>query len=295
MNEIKNVELKSQVKKIKLIGMISIFGFSAIWFIMLFIQIMTNTSLQSRDFINYIYLTIMCALGIFTCFHLWSRVPAFEGNQKMQNLFKSMGLTFLPLILIFTIQLIDYALKWNGFPTIFGTLNAKIPTLEFYFFNIEKFRTTMPADSILIFDIVIFALIFYINPMEQYVGKKRWRIYILLICFFLVLLTPFVVNFTNIWIISIMTIFIVLFVLYSFGYLFYLYFNVAIRGIGNMRKGGLLIAFGILFMILTWVAGWLLPLLFDLSDILKIAIQYAIGILAVVMFNSGFYILRPLI
>ena len=80
---------------------------------------------------------------------------------------------------------------------------------------------------------------------------------------------------------------------YCFIYLFYLYFSTAIKSSGIMKKGGVMIAFGLLLLILTWVVGWALPAALDVDAVVKTVIQYGIGISAIALYNWGFYILRP--
>ncbi|MBD3352089.1 MAG: hypothetical protein GF364_11435 [Candidatus Lokiarchaeota archaeon] len=279
-------------KSLRNLGIIIAISFTAFWTILgLFQWIPSGVSAEDYD---YIYLIFMCGAGIITVFHLWCRYPGFPEDSPLRRLFKLMGFTFFPLIIIFTIQLIDTVLQWNGLSTIFGTINSIVGTIKFDFFGIEQFGTTMPGDSLVIFEIIVFSIIFYIYPMEVFTGKKRWRIYILIGFLVLIPLAPFIAEAFNEMIISIVTAAIIIYVVYCFLYLFYLYFSTARKSTGSMRKGGYLVAFGLLFLILTWIVGWALPAMGDMPNALRTFIQYTVGITAVLIYNWGFYILRPI-
>jgi hypothetical protein len=287
---------EQQVKLIKTTGIVLL---SVYLFIFLLFGILHFLSAPWGDKeLNFIFLVVMCISGIGTGFHLWTRYPKFPQDSPFRNLFKLMGFTFIPLFAIFTIQNIDSLLNWAQLPSIFGTINSLVGSIVFDFFNLPQFHTTMPAESLIVFGFIIVSILFYLYPMEKFNNKKIWRMYILIILFILLPFAPIIANSgssdLNTWLLSIMTSFIVLFVVYCFVYLFYLYFSTARKGTGTMKKGGMMVAFGLLLLILTWVVGWALPAAVDINTITKTIIQYGIGVSAMVLYNWGFYILRPI-
>jgi len=249
---------------------------------------------NTQEAYTFIYMVFLCTAGIMTSFHLWSRVPLLPKNTSMRNLFRTIGFTFLPTFLIFSIQTIDTILDFNSLPTLFGSINQAIGTIKFNFFGLEQYKTTMPADSLVIFEFIIISIMCYIYPMERFVDKKPWRVLALLIVLIFLPLAPFIVSAgASDVVISIFTATIVLYVVYCFFYLFYLYFSTAMKASGTVKQGGIMIAFGLLLLIITWMIGWALPLISEIDAIATNILQYGLGALSLILFNRGFYILRP--
>jgi len=91
---------------------------------------------------------------------------------------------------------------------------------------------------------------------------------------------------------SIITTFIILWLLYNFLFLFYLYFSTGLNSPKGtaMRKASFMIGIGLLMILITWVAGWAINTEVPLLDL---AIQMSFGAIGIGFFNYGFYLIRP--
>ncbi len=248
------------------------------------------------DLLNVQFLTGIFVSGaaLGTSFHLWSWVPKLE--DKMKKLFFLSGFTFTALLGVFTYLLINIVLQWQGYLTVTQILNQSIPDVSFEFFYIKSLKATMPADSFVIFALILLAITFYLYPMEKYVKQKLpWHT----ISMFAVTATlPILILFVprefpgSILVMSILTSVIVLWVLYNFFFLFYLYFSTGLKSPKGtaLRKAAFMIGFGFLLIIFTWVAGWSVRTGTPLLDFI---IQMGFGASAIVLFNYGFYLIKP--
>ena len=88
------------------------------------------------------------------------------------------------------------------------------------------------------------------------------------------------------FILSIGTVAVILVTVYNFFYLFYLYLITGLKAKKGspMRKASIMIGFALLFMLLTWIVGWAIRIIF--LDI--IATIFFAGS-ALFLFNFGFY------
>jgi len=244
--------------------------------------------------VQFIVSLTVSALSLATSFHLWSRLPKLEG--QIRKLFLLTGFTFIVILGIFNYLLIDTLLEWTGSPTIAKSLNQSIPEVRFDFFGIEGLTATMPADSFVTFALIIFAISFYIFPMEKYVKQTiPWHTYSLFACAaaipVLILLVPR--NFPGSEIVmSIITVVIVSWLLYNFFFLFYLYFSTGLKSPKGtaMRKASFLIGIGLLLILFTWISGWAIN---TGTPLLDLAIQMSFGGIGIFIFNYGFYLIRP--
>lgn len=244
--------------------------------------------------IQFIVSLTVSALALATSFHLWSRVPQLEG--QIRKLFFLTGFTFIVVLGIFNYLLVDTLLDWTGFPTIAQSLNNSIARVEFDFFGIEGLTATMPADSFLIFALIIIAISFYIFPMEKYVKQTTaWHTYSLFAC---ALIIPVLLLFVprdfpgSEIVMSILTAVIVLWLLYNFLFLFYLYFSTGLKSPKGtaMRKASFMIGIGLLLILFTWISGWAINTGTPLIDL---GIQMSFGGIGIFIFNYGFYLIRP--
>jgi len=277
-------------RKIIVIGAAVIGGFMAP-FLILGILNWLNAGFIIED-IQFIFLLSICGGCLFTSFHLWSRVPKLSGQIK--TLFKLTGITFVVICFGFLYFIIDFMLIWYGMNTIIDTLNAIVPPIIFNMFYIEGLKVTMPVESLLLFAIVIISLSFYLFPMERYAKQTfPWHTISVLCCDILIILMLLARYMPlNTLLFSIGTIGVILWVFYNFLFLFYLYFQVAIKSPKGaaMRKAAMMIAFGLLIFVFVWVAGWAIELGSVLLDAL---LQLSLGVLALTLFNVGFFLLRP--
>jgi len=282
-------------KKFVLIGLITIVAYTIPWLIMGILH-WSTAGLDLADLTNvqFIVSLTVSALALATSFHLWSRVPKLEG--QIRKLFLLTGFTFIVILGIFDYLLIDTILEWMGMPTIVNSLNNSIAQVEFNFFGIEGLKATMPADSFVTFALIIFAISFYIFPMEKYVKQTiPWHTYSLFACAavipVLILFVPRDFPGSEI-VMSILTAVIVLWLLYNFLFLFYLYFSNGLKSPKGtaMRNASFMIGIGLLLILLTWISGWAIN---TGTPILDLAIQMSFGGIGIFIFNYGFYLIRP--
>ncbi|MHA1343530.1 MAG: hypothetical protein ACTSQG_06065 [Promethearchaeota archaeon] len=282
-------------KKFLIIGILVIIAYILPWIILVFLHWMKDGfNVNNVADIRFIVSISVCGAALATSFHLWSRVPSLEGQLK--KLFLLTGFTFIAIVIIFTYLIIDVVLGWQGYPTIAATLNSNISAVRFDFFGIEGLTATMPADSFLTFGLILFAISFYLFPIEKYVKQKvPWHTISMFICIaiipVLVLAVPREFPGSEIAM-SIITTIIVVWVLYNFLFLFYLYFSTGLKSPKgtNMRKASFMIGIGLLLIIFTWIAGWAINTGVPLTDLV---IQMAFGALGIILFNYGFYIIKP--
>ncbi len=275
----------------RLIGIIVIIAYLTPWILIAtfhWMQVPFNPS-SSVD-LSFILYMMVCGAGWATSFHLWSRVPKLEG--RVRKLFRVTGFTFLVLVLLFTYLLLNIVLPWLDLLSLAAALNLAIPSIEFQIFNL--FKTSMPADSLVTFAVLLLAITFYLFPMERYARQKfPWHTLSMFVCTALI---PLLVLFRNLpesmLIMSIGTVGVVLVVLYNFFFLFYLYFSLGRQAPEGspLRKASFMIGFGFLCIILTWIAQWAINIDGGLIDLI---IQMSFGAIGIILFNYGFYLMRP--
>ncbi|MHA1732291.1 MAG: hypothetical protein ACTSU5_10120 [Promethearchaeota archaeon] len=242
---------------------------------------------------NFVLMVGSGAGALATTFHLWSRVPHFPRDSNIRTLFSLMGFTFLPICVLFSINVVDVVLGWFGRATISQAVNQLAPSLVWYMYGNPKWKTTIPMDSILMFGLVLLGITFYILPMERYVKQQLpWHTISMLA---LIAFMPVLVAMREApMAMSVAITLAVAWVGYNFLFLFYLYIKVAVQGAGTMRVAAVLIAFGLVFFIMTWVSGWATGVLFPglprwASSVFQIL--FAAG--ALLLFNAGFWMIRP--
>jgi hypothetical protein len=283
--------MSERSKKFLLIGIIVIVGYTAPWVIIGFLHWMIIPfDLGDIKDIQYIVSVFVCAFAWFTSFHLWSRVHSLEGRIK--KLFLLSGFTFVVITGIFTYTIINILLEWLGLPSISGAVNSAIPEITFNVFTIKAFKIRMPADSFITFTLILLAISFYLYPMEKYVKQTLpWHTITMLLCTGLIpLLLVFRDVPNSVWLFSIGTIGVILWVFYNFLFLFYLYFSTGLKSPKGtaMRKASFMIGFGLFSIILTWIVG-----LINLGEpLLEFALQMITGGLGISLFNYGFYLIR---
>ena len=278
-------------KKFVFIGIIVIIAYSLPWLIFGLLRwIDIGFNLEELKNIQYLVSLFVCILAWFTSFHLWSRVPSLEGRIK--KLFLISGFTFVVITIIFTYNMINILLEWWGLNSIAGALNAAIPKVEFFVFNVENWKISMPADSFITFALILLAISFYLFPIERYVRQQLpWHTLSLFLCTALIPLILLLRDIPNsVWILSIGTIGVVLWVFYNFLFLFYLYFSTGLKSPKGtaMRKASIMIGFGLLSIILTWIVG-----LISLGEpLLEFGLQMITGGIGITLFNYGFHLIR---
>jgi len=284
-------------KKILMIGILVSIAYITPWMIIASIYWLDNGfDINDVKTVQYIVSLMVCALAIITSFHLWSRLPSISKESQIRKLFLLTGFTFIIIVVIFSYMLIDISLEWSGNLSIAKILNDNIEQVRFDFFGIEGLTASMPADSFVTFALVLLAISFYLFPMEKYVKQTiPWHTYSMFVCTavipILLLLVPREFP-GNAIIMSIITSLIVLFVLYNFLFLFYLYFSTGLKSPKGsaMRKASFMIGIGLLLIIITWIAGWAINTGTPLIDL---TIQMSFGGLGILLFNYGFYLIRP--
>lgn len=284
---------KSNSTKFLIIAIIVIVGYILPWLILGILH-WSKVGFEFGELktIQFLVSIIVCGAAWGTSFHLWSRVPKLEG--RLRRLFFISGFTFVALLIIFTYLLINIVLEWSGLLPITVALNNAISPVEFEFFNIKGLKTNMPADSFLTFALILFAISFYLFPIEKYVKQKLpWHTLSMLVCMALIPLLLFLRNVPNsVYILSIGTIGVVIWVIYNFIFLFYLYFSTGLKSPkgSKMRTASIMIGLSMLFIIITWISGWSIKTGTPLLDFI---VQMTFGGLGVFLFNYGFYLIKP--
>ncbi len=274
----------------RLIGIIVIIAYLTPWIIIAIFHWMNEVFIS--DDLSFILYIMVCGAGWATSFHLWSRVPKLEG--RVRKLFRTTGFTFLVLVLLFTYLLLNVVLPWLGLPSINQLLNDTIPAIAFTIFDL--FYTTMPADSLVTFAVLLLAIAFYLFAMERYARQKfPWHTLSMFICTALIPILVVIKSetFESMIIMSIGTVGVVLIVLYNFLFLFYLYFSLGRQAPEGspLRKASFMIGFGFLCIILTWIVQWAIPNIGD--GVINLIIQMSFGAAGIILFNYGFYLIRP--
>ena len=278
-------------KKFIIIGSVVIIGYS-LPFLLIGIMRWLSIGFDLNEIknIQYVVSVFVCILALGTSFHLWSRVSSLEG--KIKKLFLLSGFTFVVITGIFTYNMLNILFEWLGYNSISGTLNTLIPQVQFNVFNIEALKISMPADSFITFGLILLSISFYLYPMEKYVKQTiPWHTITMFICTALIPLLLILRDIPNsVWLLSIGTIGVVLWVFYNFLFLFYLYFSTGIKSPKGtaMRKASFMIGFGILSIFLTWIVG----LIRLGSPILEFSAQMLTGGIGIFLFNYGFRLIK---
>lgn len=277
----------SETSRIPLVGVVCVALFAIPWIVLAVLYAPVDSSL-----FQFLALLAIATGGLATSFHLWSRIPKFPPDLNLRTLYKLMGFTFIPILLIFAYQLTDQVLRWQGLATISEQINSIAPDVQFDLFYVEEFHTRVPVDSLIVFALIIIGISFYIWPMERFVKQQfPWHTVSMLA---VAPLLPLMIVLRDAPLaLSIATTVGVVWLVYNFIFLFYLYFKVAIQSTGVMRKGGILIAFGLILFILTWISGWAVGALNDIPNWGENLIQLGLGVGALGLFNAGFWIMRP--
>lgn len=280
---------------IMFIGIVAIIAYMTPFLILGYqLAFSSGFNLNNIDQVQFLVSLLVSASALMTSFHLWSRVPNLEGQLK--KLFLITGFTFISMLIIFCYLLINIILTWQGNLPIDGLVNSLIPQVEFDFFGIPGLTATMPADSFITFTLILFAISFYLFPIEKYVKQSTpWHTYSLFICTIIIPVLILVVprDFPgSVYVMSILTTVIILWVIYNFFFLFYLYFSTGLKSPKGteMRKASIMIGVGLLLFIFTWVAGWAIA---TGTPILDLILQMSVGGIAIFLFNYGFYLIRP--
>ena len=278
-------------KKYVIIGLFVIIGYTIPWVIFAILRWMiVPFDINDIKNIQYVVSIFVCIFALGTSFHLWSRVSSLEGRIK--KLFVISGFTFVVITIIFTYTMLNIVLQWLGFSSISGALNNAIPTVSFNVFTVEAWKITMPADSFITFALILLAVSFYLFPMERYVKQTLpWHTISMFICTAAIPLLLILRDVPNsVWILSIGTVSVVLWVFYNFLFLFYLYFSTGLKSPRGtpMRKASFMIGFGLLSIILTWIVG----LIRLGSPILEFSAQMVTGGIGITLFNYGFHLIR---
>ncbi len=278
-------------KKFVIIGIFVIIGYTLPWMVIGLLRWMT-IGFDVEDIKNFQYAVsvFVCILALGTSFHLWSRVSSLDGRIK--KLFLISGFTFVVITGIFTYNMLNILLEWLGLRSISGTVNNLIPQVQFYVFNVEAWKISMPADSFITFSLILFSISFYLYPMERYVKQKApWHTISMFICTAMIPLLLILRDIPNsVWLLSIGTIGVILWVFYNFLFLFYLYFSTGIKSPKGtaMRKASFMIGFGILSIFLTWIVG----LIRFGEPLLEFSAQMITGGVGIFLFNYGFRLIR---
>ena len=227
--------------------------------------------------------------------HIKTRAENFKDNTKMYRYFSLMVLFFIPISIFGIFQIVNMVLSLSGDKSFYQIMNEAVPSLKFNIFGNPAWRTTMPFDSIVMFSILLVSILAFLYPIETYVkeNKRPFHSISILACLMSLLLLGLRDNFEIELIASILTVTVVLIVLINFFYLFWTYFSVAIKSPSTMRKGGLLIAVGLILIIMVWASSWIVGLLFE-QDYLRALVPYSIAVLSIISLNYGFYILKPI-
>lgn len=239
-----------------------------------------------RD-LSYIGYVAFIVMGLATSVHLWSRTLQFDSGSSIRTLFTLMGISFVIISTIFLYYIVDSLLRYAGMPSMSELIDGAMEQLRFDMFGIEGFRISMPLSSVVTFAFIMLGVSFFIYPLEKYVKSRRpWFAISMWAC--LAFMPVMVLVRDNVWIVSIATFSIVLFVLVNFIFMFYLYIALAVNSAGRMRTASVLVAVGLFTMIFVWVMGLGL---FDDKTVQSI-VQFAIGLTSLSLFNAGFYIMR---
>ena len=279
-------------KKIVVIGIVVVIAYNVPWLILGILHwIVVGLDFGEIKNIQYMSSLSVNILALITSFHLWSRSPSLDGQIK--KLFLTSGITFVVITGIFSYTMLNIILEWMGLLSISDALNNAIPSVQFYIFNVEAFKISMPADSFVTFTLLILAISFYLLGMEKYIKQKLpWHTISMLICTALIPVLLLIRNLPNsVWVLSIGTIVVVIWVLYNFLFLFYLYFSTGLKSPKGtpMRKASFMIGFGILFIFITWVIGFAVKTGTPIIDFAALMVSGGLGIY---LFNYGFILLR---
>jgi hypothetical protein len=242
--------------------------------------------------IDIVFYIGFCIAGGLTSLHLWSRVPKLEG--KLKKLFFFTGFTFMVIIFISLYYIINILLDLQGQTTLDDLINASIQDVRFDLFNLGFYTVSIPGDSILVFGLLMLGLSVYLYPIEKYAKQKTpWHTITVLICLAIIPLMVIIdVNPDMNFLLSIVTIIVVGWVLYNFFFLFYLYFSTGLQSPkgSEMRKASFMIGIGIVFLISIWIVNWALSI--GIENLVFI-VQTILGSLGILLFNYGFYLIRP--
>ncbi|HME54544.1 MAG TPA: hypothetical protein VKM55_20195 [Candidatus Lokiarchaeia archaeon] len=271
-------------KKILIGGLVIVVIFGALIFVLGILHWISAgfNPVNDAPFLGY---DLLVCVAFGTSAHLWSRLPGLPEGKPIKTLFKMMGLSFFVIAFIFIYSIIDTLLIWAGMMGLSAMIDAVIPQVQFPLFNI--FSVRMPLSSVVTFAFIMLGVAFFIFPLERYVkSRKPWFAISMLICMCII---PLFIAFRNNWIaLSIATTGIVLFVFINFVFMFYLYISLARMSAGKMRIASILVAFGLFSMIFVWIVG-----VGMFSDkFIQAIVQFGIGIASLVMFNTGFRIMK---
>lgn len=152
----------------------------------------------------------------------------------------------------------------------------------------------MPGDSFILFGLLMIGLSTYLYPIEKYAKQKTpWHTITILICLAIIpVMLALQFNPDMNFVMSLGTIIVVVWVLYNFFFLFYLYFSTGRQSPkgSEMRKASFMIGIGILFLISIWIVNWALSIG---VENLVIIVQVILASLGIILFNYGFYLIRP--
>ena len=242
--------------------------------------------------VDLFFYIAFCIAGGLTSIHLWSRVPKLEG--KLKKLFFFTGFTFVVVIIISLYYVINIALDLQGLNTLDTVLNSAIPDVKIDLFNLGIYTASIPGDSFFLFGMLMIGLTVYLYPIEKYAKQKTpWHTITVLICLAIIPLMLVVQSDPNMnFLLSIGIIVVVGWVLYNFIFLFYLYFSTGIKSPkgSEMRKASIMIGLGIIFLIAIWVVNWALSV--GIAN-LVFTVQVICASIGIILFNYGFYLIRP--
>ncbi len=252
-------------------------------------------SWNAKNLIENIGNHTVVAGALFSFAHIKTRAELFKDNPKMHRYFSLMVLFFIPITIFGIFQIVNQVLNLSGDRSFFQIMNDAIPPLRFNIFGNPAWRTTMPFDSILMFSILIFSILAFLYPIETYVkdNKRPYHSISILLC----LISLLFLGLRDVMDIeipaSILTVVVISVVFINFFYLFWTYFSVAIRSPSTMRKGGLLIAVGLILIFMVWASSWIVGLVAE-QDYMRALVPYTFAFLSIVSLNYGFYILKPI-
>ncbi|MFX0103164.1 MAG: hypothetical protein ACFFCS_26605 [Candidatus Hodarchaeota archaeon] len=240
----------------------------------------------TNDNITYFGQAMLLIFYLATVAHLWSRLPLFDKGMQIRKLFFMMGFSFITISSVYILLILDHFLSWAGFPTISWMFDNAVEPVQFFLFGNESFPfIQMSAMEVGSFSQMILGVAFYVYPLERHVkDRKPWFTMSLLVTVLVTISMGFLPR--DPWLLSITTLVGVGLTFVNFVYMFYLYFSMAVRSSGKMRKASFMVAFGLLIIFFVWFAG-----IFDIELHVKMVIQYSIGGTSLILFNAGFFVM----
>lgn len=296
---------KVSKKKLNIIGIVCIIAYVIPWVVIYIIHVTDTHYVMTTYDVDYIVNLIFSTLCFATIFHLLSRVSQLKGNFK--KLYYYTSVTFFLLFGIFVYLSIDLIMRWMGVPNLIQLQDEFYPYVYFDFFYIKGYTFIITLNTAITFVAFLFAIAFYLYPMERYVTQlhaRPWHTYSILICIPIVplLLTlRYIPHYTIIISIGAFTLQWLTF--FNCFYLFYIYIITGIRAPqdSNIRKISFMVAFGLMAILIFFVLkiGFLTMMAsfvessisqgFSLTDII---IRILLGVVGISLFNYGFYLIK---